>query len=119
MSNRTAQVIDQHREAARRVGVGVTVECLCGDTFYGHHSDYDGPMTAENNSHRSAERSHAEHVAEALVEAKVKAVAQTIAKRRAYLRAGGPRPWEWWTPESQEEFRADARSALVVLGEKP
>lgn len=61
----TAQIIDQHRQTSRGVGYGVTVHCACGTEHWAHVSG-DQPMTDENNSHRNADRQHAQHVADAL-----------------------------------------------------
>lgn len=59
-----AQIIDNHRQAAKRVGEGVTIECHCGEMFLG--SMQEGLLDEEHNSHRDAERAHAAHIAEIL-----------------------------------------------------
>lgn len=61
----TAQIIDQHRPAARWVGDGVTVHCACGAEHWALVGG-DQPYTDEHNSHREADRKHAQHVADAL-----------------------------------------------------
>ena len=59
-----AQIIDQHRQGYRTVGFGVTLTCECGESVYGVGPE--GPMTAEDNAHRDADRKHAAHVADML-----------------------------------------------------
>lgn len=61
----TAQIIDQHRQESRSVGHGVTVHCACGAESWDHVPG-DQPITSENNSHRNADRKHAQHVADHL-----------------------------------------------------
>ena len=62
----TADIIDRHRLSHRWVGDGVTIQCVCG-----HESQArigTGPFDSENNSHRDAERMHAQHIANAITD---------------------------------------------------
>lgn len=63
----TAQIIDQHRQESRSVGHGVTVHCACGAEHWALVGG-DQPCTDEHNSHREADRRHAQHVADTLAQ---------------------------------------------------
>lgn len=78
----TAQIIDHHRQDGRSVGYGVTVQCACGAGFWGY-IDGDQAIDGENNSHRYADRKHAQHVADVLAaqeptDAEVEATADVL-----------------------------------------
>lgn len=61
-----AQIIDQHRIEKRWVGDGVRIECHCGHESSARWDPAAGPIDAENNTHRVADRLHAVHVADML-----------------------------------------------------